>query len=111
MTEDLPSRTRTTAPQIYVACLSAYVAGRLHGDWIDADPDAERMRADVQAMLARSPEPDAEEWAIHDTNGFDGVRIGEYESLGKIAAIAELRPGALRARPRAQPRLLDRRGI
>lgn len=87
-----------TVPQIYVACLSAYTAGRLHGEWIDATTGAEQMHADVAAMLARSPEPEAEEWAIHDTDGFDGVQIGEYESLDKVAAIAELlqgHPGAV----------------
>jgi antirestriction protein len=92
------ARTRVRAPQIYVACLSAYTAGRLHGQWIDTDTDAEQMRTEILAMLARSPEPDAEEWAIHDTDGFDGVDIGECESLDKVAAIAELlreHPGAV----------------
>lgn len=87
-----------TAPQIYVACLSTYTAGRLHGEWIDANTDAEQMHADILTMLARSPEPDAEEWAIHDTDGFDGVHISEHESLDKVAAIAELLqhyPGAV----------------
>lgn len=98
MTSNPSARTSGRAPQIYVACLSAYTAGRLHGEWIDAEPDAEQMHADILAMLARSPEPDAEEWAIHDTDGFDGVQISEYESLDRVAAIAELlqeHPGAV----------------
>ncbi|WP_329240305.1 antirestriction protein ArdA [Actinoallomurus sp. NBC_01490] len=89
---------RRATPQIYVACLSAYVAGRPHGEWIDADQDADEIRAEIAKMLARSPEPDAEEWAIHDTSGFDGVSIGEHESLERVAAIAQLLldcPGAV----------------
>src|SRR4051812_16093400 len=98
MTSNPSIRAGVRTPQIYVACLSAYTAGRLHGEWIDADTDAEQIHADILAMLARSPEPDAEEWAIHDTDGFDGVKIGEYEPLDRVAAIAELllqQPGAV----------------
>lgn len=98
MTRNPSTCTGVRAPRFYVACLSAYTAGRLHGGWIDANTNAEQMRADILAMLARSPEPDAEEWAIHDTDGFDGVQISEYESLDKIAAIAGLlqdHPGAV----------------
>jgi antirestriction protein len=32
-------------------------------------------------MLAASPIPDAEEYAIHDYEGFEGARISEYTSL------------------------------
>ncbi|WP_329260862.1 antirestriction protein ArdA [Actinoallomurus sp. NBC_01490] len=98
MTRSASPQLTTTTPQIYVACLPAYVAGRLHGEWIDASQDAEEIRAEIAEMLARSPEPDAEEWAIHDTSGFDGVPIGEHESLERVAALAELLldyPGAV----------------
>jgi antirestriction protein len=73
--------TISTSPRIYVACLAAYNSGRLHGAWIDAASDVWEIWADVQAMLAASPEADAEEFAIHDYEGFEGVRIGEFESL------------------------------
>jgi len=53
--------------RIYVASLSDYNAGRLHGAWIDATQDADEIEAEVQEMLAASPEPIAEEWAIHDS--------------------------------------------
>ena len=33
----------TSGPRIYVASLSDYNAGRLHGEWIDADQGAEGM--------------------------------------------------------------------
>ncbi|HCN93064.1 MAG TPA: antirestriction protein ArdA, partial [Hyphomonas sp.] len=51
-------------PRIYVACLAAYNNGRLHGRWIDAT-DPHEVWQHVRGMLAASPEPDAEEWAIH----------------------------------------------
>lgn len=54
---------------IYAASLSDYNNGILHGAWIDADEDVERMSGEITEMLADSPttkrygEP-AEEWAI-----------------------------------------------
>ena len=77
-------------PRIYVACLAAYNNGILHGRWIDADQDAEDIQAEIQAMLAASPVPGAEEFAIHDTESFGSARIGVYESIENIAAIAKL---------------------
>ncbi len=75
-------------PHIYVACLAAYNAGCLHGRWIDASQDAEDIWAEVNAMLAASPELGAEEHAIHDYEGFGALRLGEYESLERVAAVA-----------------------
>lgn len=76
----------TTTPRIYVACLAAYNAGRLHGRWIDANQDADTIREEIAAMLAASPEPGAEEWAIHDHEGLGA--IGESESIDRVAEIA-----------------------
>lgn len=81
--------TATETPRIYVASLSDYNSGRLHGAWIDI---AEGMTADdihesVQTMLASSPEPIAEEWAIHDYE-LGGISINEYTSFDHVAAIA-----------------------
>jgi antirestriction protein len=39
-------------------------------------------------MLAGSPEPGAEEWAIHDYEGFGGLRLSEWESFERVSAIA-----------------------
>jgi antirestriction protein len=77
-------------PRIYVADLSAYNAGKLHGAWIAADRGVDEIHAEIKAMLAESPEPDAEEWAIHDYEGFGGVKLGEYEDLEEVARIGEL---------------------
>jgi antirestriction protein len=78
----------STEPRIYVACLAAYNNGRLHGEWIDADQPADELHAAVQRMLVASPEPGAEEWAIHDYEGFGALRLSEWESFERISAIA-----------------------
>ena len=78
----------STEPRIYVACLAAYNNGLLHGEWIDADQSADELHEAVARMLAASPQPGAEEWAIHDYEGFGSLRLGEYESLDRVATIA-----------------------
>lgn len=82
------SHQSSLQPRIYVACLAAYNNGRLHGVWIDATADEWAMWARIEKMLASSPIPDAEEWAIHDYEGFGGVRIGEHSGLGRVAEIS-----------------------
>ena len=79
----MTTQTQTHTGRIYVACLSAYSAGILHGEWIEATADADELKLRVQAMLDRSPEPYAEEWAIHDYEGFG--YLPEYEDLDHIA--------------------------
>ncbi len=79
---------RPDPPRIYVASLSDYNAGRLHGAWINADQDAESIGAEIAAMLTRSREPGAEEWAIHDYEGFGPVRLGEWENLERVGQLA-----------------------
>ncbi|MBX9790018.1 MAG: antirestriction protein ArdA [Pirellulales bacterium] len=74
-------------PMIYVACLAAYNAGMLHGKWIPAAQDADSLREEVNAILKESPVPLAEEWAIHDYEGFGDIRIDEYHSLSEVSAL------------------------
>lgn len=80
-------------PRIYVASLSDYNAGVLHGRWINATSDVPTMRAEIEAMLRMSPttathgDP-AEEWAIHDYENFGPLRLDEYSSLRTIARLA-----------------------
>lgn len=76
------------SPRIYVACLASYNNGRLHGQWIAADQTPEDILDEIQGMLASSPEPGAEEWSIHDYDGFGSLQLGEAESLVRISAIA-----------------------
>jgi antirestriction protein len=78
----------STTPRIYVACLAAYNNGRLYGEWIDADQSADELHEDVRRMLAASPEPGAEEWAIHDYEGFGELRLSEWETFERVSAIA-----------------------
>jgi hypothetical protein len=84
----MTTQTATTAPRIYVACLAACNNGILHGAWIDADQDAWALYAAVSAMLRASPIAGAEEWAIHDYDGFEGIRLSEYMGLEAVAEYA-----------------------
>lgn len=74
-------------PRIYVACLAAYNNGLLHGAWVDVG-DAWTMWEGVRAMLAASPMPGAEEFAIHDYEGFCGISLAEYQGLESVAEMA-----------------------
>ncbi len=74
--------------RIYVACLAAYNNGILHGAWIDANQDAYAIYDEVKDMLNASPISGAEEWAIHDYEGFEGYSISEYEGFGEVYKIA-----------------------
>jgi antirestriction protein len=79
---------REDGPRIYVASLSDYNAGILHGYWIQADQEPEELGEAVQAMLERSPTPGAEEFAIHDFEGFGHYHVGEYDSLDWASRVA-----------------------
>jgi len=74
--------------RIYVACLAAYNNGILHGRWIDATQDAADIQSEVREMLAASPIAGAEEWAIHDYEGFEGAQVSEYEGFERVAELA-----------------------
>ncbi len=84
----MTTTTTTDAPRIYVASLSDYNAGRLHGVWIDLDGlDQADIEEAVATMLRASREPLAEEWAIHDYE-FSGIKIAESEDFGTVATLA-----------------------
>jgi len=83
-----PAPARADRPRIYVACLAAYNSSCLHGRWIDATTPDE-IWEQVRAMLADSPEPDAEEWAIHDYEGFEGANLFEYASFETVCELAD----------------------
>jgi len=74
--------------RIYIACLAAYNNGQLHGEWINVTDEASIWEA-VQAMLFRSPIEEAEEWAIHDYEGFEGAEVGEYFTFTNVVELAE----------------------
>ena len=62
-----------TTPRIYVACLASYNAGILHGCWVELNDGADAVFDYVKAMLEKSKIANAEEWAIHDYEGFERV--------------------------------------
>ena len=81
--------------RIYVASLSDYNAGFLHGEWIDLEGhDMDSLHETIKAILAKSPamklygDP-AEEWAIHDFEGFGSYRLSEYEDLERVLELHE----------------------
>ena len=80
---------KTEPVRIYVACLAAYNNGVLHERWIEATRGGDHIWDETRAMLAASPEPDAEEWAIHDYEGFEGANLSEYASFETVCELAD----------------------
>lgn len=74
--------------RIYVACLAAYNNGILHGCWINADQDTDGIWSGINAMLKASPIDGAEEYAIHDYEGFEGASLSEYQGIESVAELA-----------------------
>jgi antirestriction protein len=83
-----PEREREERPRIYVASLADYNEGRLHGKWIDAAQKVDELKKSIDEMLNDSPSPGAEEWAIHDYEGFGLLHVHEFEALEDIAKVA-----------------------
>lgn len=80
-------------PRIYVASLSDYNAGTLHGSWLDADQDPDDLHGQINEMLAASPTARrygdvVEEYAIHDYENFGAVHLYENEPIDRVAALA-----------------------
>jgi antirestriction protein len=84
-----PEALPTDHPRIYIASLSDYVAGALHGTWIDARQDADEIWNEVNDMLQRSPSPGAEEIALHDYDGFGPLHLSEYERIETLSTLAQ----------------------
>lgn len=43
----------------------------------------------IEAMLPGSPIPNAEEYAIHDYEGFEGAAVSEYMGLTQVVTLAQ----------------------
>jgi antirestriction protein len=88
-------KANSVEPRIYVASLTDYNNGILHGEWIDlSGKTVEDVQDEIKAMLATSPAAAkygdiAEEYAIHDYE-LEGISISEYESIEKVVRISEL---------------------
>lgn len=81
------------ARKLYVSCLAAYNQGHLHGAWVtlDGDGDVDAVCEAIRAMLAQSrPVPHAEEWAVHDSEGWGDFEVGEYPNLDHLVAVDAL---------------------
>lgn len=89
--------------RIYVADLAAYNNGKLHGVWIDATQELDDIQEQINAMLKASPEGFAEEYAVHDYEGFGGYSVGEYDSIETLHEIA----GFIEEQPELSGALLD----
>lgn len=92
--EDEPPCPRAR-PLIYVASLADYDNGRIHGVWIYADAHRCCIEVAIASMLAASPEPHAEDWAIHDYEGFEPFHLAEDTSLSTVVELVR----SLEARP------------
>ncbi len=86
----MENKAQNDSPKIYVACLAAYNAGKLHGEWISADQETHEIYADIKAMLEKSPEPHAEEWAVHDYEGFGSISLSEWPDIKRVSTLAKL---------------------
>jgi antirestriction protein len=77
--------------RIYVADLAAYNAGKLHGVWIDLEgKDKDDIWKEINEMLSDSPASDAEEWAVHDHEGFGKYDLDEYPDLDDLVQLVSL---------------------
>jgi hypothetical protein len=91
--------TKTITPKIYVADLAAYNAGKLRGIWIDAAQEPDEIRAEVQAMLAGSPEPVKAGPGTGRSTATRGV-AARTDATDTTAHTASWRRAALSAAPR-----------
>lgn len=86
---------QVTEPRIYIASLADYNGGTLHGVWVSLEgKDVADIEGEITAMLEASPFTrsrfaqqwgmKAEDWAIHDYEGFGSYRLSEWEDLEGI---------------------------
>ena len=75
--------------KIYVADLAAYNNGILHGVWIDVTDELEVIQDQINEMLKASPvKEEAEEYAVHDYEGFGSYRVSEFSGIKELHEIA-----------------------
>ena len=80
-------REPKVSPKIWVASLSDYNAGDLHGAWVDADREPDAIWKEIDHVLRSSRQPGAEEWAVFDQEGFCSFRLSENESVERISQL------------------------
>lgn len=77
-------------PMIYVACLAAYNAGHLHGEWLDAAREPAEIHEDIRGILDSSPVVSGGDFAIHDYEDFGAINISEYYGITEVSHLALL---------------------
>lgn len=87
-----PERTNNereprSSPKVWIASLSDYNAGHLHGAWVEADQEPDGIWEGVNDVLRTSKVADAEEWAVFDYEGFGPLRLPEYETVERISRL------------------------
>jgi len=86
----MATQIKNEAQRIYVACLEAYNDGDLHGEWIDMSQGVAEVKEQIKIMLKKYPKNEnAEEYTIHDYEGFGEFEVGEYSSIEEIYEVAE----------------------
>jgi antirestriction protein len=76
-----------TTPKVWIASLSDYNAGDLHGAWVSADQEPEEIWEGINEVLGSSRQPRAEEWAVFDYEGFGPMRLSEYEGVEQLSRL------------------------
>lgn len=78
----------SNTPRVYIVCLASYNNGILHGKWAKA-VDADDLNEAIADVIKTSPQPDAEEWALHDYENFYGLesKLGENPDVELLCAI------------------------
>lgn len=75
--------TSTESGRIWIGCLAAYNAGRLHGKWFPASD----IREGIAEVLKTSSIANAEEWFIADYDDFPN--LGQHPSIESVEQMAE----------------------
>ncbi|GAA4536580.1 antirestriction protein ArdA [Amycolatopsis samaneae] len=79
---------RRYRPRIYAADVASAARGIQHGLWIDANQPASDLDADIAAMLASSPVPGADTWAIRATKDFAGLDLTDVTDTALLSRVA-----------------------
>ncbi len=75
------------SPQVWIASLSDYNSGCLHGTWVEADQEPDGIWSAINDVLRTSQVPGAEEWAIFDYEGFGVLTLSEHETVESISRL------------------------
>lgn len=80
-------------PRVYVACLSCYVQGRLHGSWFAVGTDADDLSHEVLGFFAAGCEtcseyepecPECRAFAAPFPCGGEELAVHDHEGLGRL---------------------------